>query len=301
MKIDRLIAITIYLLSRRENVSASELAKRFEVSKRTIQRDINILNAAGVPIVSTHGAEGGYAVIDGFRIQKQIAGAEDYENIIVALRGLVTACGDERARATLDKMLSACTIPDQRVFLDLSSARGANALFKTLEASIQSRSALKIGYQNAKQSTFTRVVEPLALAYQWYSWYLFAFCTARHNYRLFKLARILECENIGKAFSRDHSNVEGLLKNQLSSDTRHYLGIKLLCQGNVRQQVLEYLTGQVVDTLPNGDFTFAMHLPESERMWFSLLLGFGNTVEVLEPEGLRTSLRDKAAEVLSLY
>ncbi|MDR0270515.1 HTH domain-containing protein [Paenibacillus sp.] len=76
MKIDRLLGITIFLLNRGK-VSARILADKFEVSHRTIQRDIDVLNRAGIPIVSTYGSDGGYEILDSFKMERQVAGGSD--------------------------------------------------------------------------------------------------------------------------------------------------------------------------------------------------------------------------------
>ncbi len=122
MKIDRLLAITMFLLNR-ETVSASALAERFEVSKRTIQRDIDTLNQAGIPITSVYGVEGGYEIMDGFKLTKQIAGVDDYLNIIIALKGLSTAYESQKINETLDKALYAMQGGEQQIFIDFSAAR----------------------------------------------------------------------------------------------------------------------------------------------------------------------------------
>lgn len=303
MKIDRLMGITLYLLNR-EVVSASELAEQFEVSKRTIQRDIDDLNLAGIPVVATRGSAGGYGIIDGFKLEKQVAGQDDYLNIITALKGLRTAYRIQKVSATLEKMTAVMPKSEQRVFIDLSAAREGkhtDEYLRTMEAAIRNHGLLKIEYTNAEQHPSTRVVEPLALTYQWYAWYLFAFCTARQDYRLFKLSRVLACAPANGTFSRQHGDVEALLKEQLAENSRRSVNIRLLCKKDARQPVLEYLNGEIVETYPNGDFVLAMHVPENERMWFSLLMSFGDQVQVIEPEEVKTRLRQKAEEILSVY
>lgn len=302
MKIDRLLAITLYLLNR-GTVSASTLAERFEVSKRTIQRDIETLNMAGIPIASTHGAVGGYEVMDGFRLQKQIAGREDFANIIVALKGLASAYGDNRVGPTLDKIQSATPHLEQKVFVDLSAARdGANTeeFLRRLEKAIHNKTLVEIEYANPDSFRTTRVVEPLALSYQWYAWYLFAYCREKMDYRMFKLPRISACKPIAGPFAKDHGDAGELLRKHNAADTREYYKIRLLCKGVVRSQVMEYLNGSIAEEREDGDFVLSMSGPY-ERMWFSLLLGFGDKVQVLEPEELKQMLRKKAEEILSVY
>jgi predicted DNA-binding transcriptional regulator YafY len=301
MKIDRLIAITMYLLNR-EIVSASTLADKFEVSKRTIQRDIEALGQAGIPIVSTYGSDGGYEIMDGFKLTKQIAGVDDYLNIIIALKGLNSAFDNEKINVTLEKALATMQGGEQRVFIDFTVAREnpqVNETLKLFEKAIYDETPVNLQYTNAEGSTSERIVEPLALSYQWYAWYLFAYCVEKQDYRLFKLPRISACKPLDGSFSKKHANIETLMKQQ-SPDKRKWYHMKLLCKREVRQQALEYLGNSIVEERENGDFIIENHVP-FERMWFSLLLGFGNQVEVLEPEELKIMLKDKAEEILSIY
>ncbi len=302
MKVDRLIAITMYLLNR-ETVSASALAERFEVSKRTIQRDIETLNRAGIPVVSTYGSGGGYAILDGFRLAKQIAGVDDYLNIVIALRSLSSAYDSERINATLEKALTTMQGGEQRLFVDFTVARErahVNEHLRAIEKAIWEQKPLHIAYSNAANAMSERIIEPLAVSYQWYAWYVFAFCTARQDYRLFKLARISHCEPACGTFSRRHEDVESLMKAASKPDKREYWRVKLRCTNEVRQQVIEYLSADIIEEYGGGDFIVELRVP-FERMWFSLLLGFGNQVEVLEPPELKAMLRQKAEEILTMY
>ena len=302
MKIDRLLAITMYLLNR-ETVSAAALAERFEVSKRTIQRDIEVLNQAGIPIVSVFGTNGGYGIMDGFKLTKQIAGIDDYLNIIIALKGLSSAYDNDRIKTTLEKALATMPGKEQRLFVDFAAAREhprVNDTLKTMETAICDKTVLQIEYADAGGQSSLRKIEPLALSYRWYAWYLFAYCRDRQDYRLFKLPRILSCRPLHGAFSKTHDSIEERMNRHISQDQRQWYRIRLLCRKEIRPQVLEYLGNHIAEELENGDFIFQNHLP-FERMWFSLLLGFGNQVEVLEPEDLKTMLKEQAEKILSLY
>jgi len=289
----------MYLLNR-ETVSASKLAERFEVSKRTIQRDIDVLNQAGIPIISTYGVEGGYEIMDGFKLIKQIADVEDYLNIIVALKGLSSAIDSRKTNETLEKALTTIKGYEQRVFINLSSAREnsfVSACLSVINKAIDNRTLLQIDYTNTTGDRTERIVEPLALSYQWYSWYLFAYCTVKKDYRLFKLTRISNCEIVEGNFSKEHGNIEALMKNLSAQHQKTHLNVRLLCKNEVQHQVMEYLSDNVVEERENGDFIIVMNVP-LERMWFSLLMGFGKQVEVLEPESLKIMLRERAEEIL---
>ncbi len=119
MKIDRLLAITIYLLNH-QKTSASTLAEKFEVSIRTIQRDMESIFLAGIPVVSTFGADGGYEIIDTFKMNTQPALGNDYVQIITALQGYVSAFDDKKINDTLEKIQSISTNQNSNVMLDFS-------------------------------------------------------------------------------------------------------------------------------------------------------------------------------------
>jgi predicted DNA-binding transcriptional regulator YafY len=305
MKIDRLIGITMFLLNR-NIVSARELADKFEVSIRTIVRDVEALNMAGIPISSSTGASGGYEILDTFKLNKQITNIDDYLFIITALKGMCSAYDNKKFDATLEKLLTIGKYKndDQRVFLDFGVAKegkdipGYTQLF---ENAITDEYMVEFDYTDSRNKTKHRIVEPLALTYKWYSWYLFGFCIYKENYRIFKLNRISNILITETPFTHKHSDITGLLEAQWNSDSRTYLDARLLCRAEVKIPVMEYLKGRILEVHENGDFVILLHFPEDERMWFSLLLGFGNKVKVLEPQELKDRLLEKACEIQSLY
>ena len=145
MKTERLYAITVYLLNH-GRTTARTLARQFEVSLRTIQRDMDSLCIAGIPIVATYGAEGGYEISGSFRLDEDFATADDYSLIRTALEGLVSATNDAKARRALEKI-----------------RRTAPA-------------------DNGGE-TRTHRVEPVAVVYRWYAWYLLAWSSYKNDYR----------------------------------------------------------------------------------------------------------------------
>ncbi len=254
MKIDRLISITMYLLNR-GTVSASLLAEKFEVTKRTIQRDIEALCKAGIPIVSTYGTNGGYEILDGFKLTKQIADMDDYLNIVIALRGLSSAYDNKKINTTLEKALTIMQGGEQRIFVDFTVAReGAkvNEHLKIIEKAIYEKRQLFIEYTTADNIKSERIVEPLALSFQWYAWYVFAYCTTKQNYRMFKLPRIISCQPTNDCFIKEHQNIEMLMKSNIQPDKRQFYDVRLLCKKEVKHQVMEYLSSNIIEEYEDG-------------------------------------------------
>jgi len=160
---------------------------------------------------------------------------------------------------------------------------------------------VRISYVNALSESSSRLIEPIALNYRWYAWYLLAYCQTKQDYRIFKLARTSELEPTGVAFSKEHGDPAVLLEQAFQGTGRREMDITLRCKADVRVQVCEYLDGDIMETLDNGDFIMRMYALTDERMWFAMLLSFGNKVTVLEPEELKMRLTETAGNILSLY
>lgn len=305
MKIDRLMGITMYLLNRNV-VSAKELAERFEVSVRTIVRDIESLSMAGIPISSSTGAAGGYEILDTFKLNKQITTMEDYLFIITALKGMCSAYDSEKINTTLEKLLTAGHYKDeeQRIFIDFGVVReGRNipGFVREIEEAIQNKRIIEFDYVDSAGQKSHRTVEPLALNYRWYAWYLLAYCTNKNDYRIFKLNRLTDLTVTDRQINYEHGNVPELLEKQWRDDTRRYIPMKLLCKAEVRVAIMEYMRGKIIEERENGDFVIATYGIENERMWLSLLLGFGDSIEVLEPQEVIDMLKEKALQIQNLY
>ena len=304
MRIDRLISITMYLLGHK-TVSAARLAERFEVSKRTILRDIEQLSLAGIPVKSLPGTNGGYSIMEGFKIDGLLVKKEEQESIITALKGLLTAYDNARYSNTLEKITSLFPKPqNQHIFFDFG-ASGENttiqAKLKALEYAITDKKAVQILYVNARGDSSGRAVEPIALNYRWYAWYLLAYCQLRQDYRIFKLARIIKLDITAAPYTKEHREPDVLLEQAFQGLGRESLAITILCKAAVKTQIYEYLGGTITQAFENGDFIMRMNVLNDERMWFAMLLSFGDQVTVIGPEELKVRLVKTAKEILSNY
>ncbi|MDR0896978.1 MAG: YafY family transcriptional regulator [Oscillospiraceae bacterium] len=304
MKTERLLSIVIYLLNH-DTVSAAKLAERFAVSRRTILRDMEQLSLARIPIQSHPGARGGYAIMKGYKIDAQLMNADDQASILTALQGFLTAYDHTRYQGTLEKLASLLPKqPNQHVFLDLG-ASGENAAIqaklKALESAIADKKVVQMTYVNAWGGETHRLVEPIALNYRWYSWYLLAYCQTKQDYRVFKLVRISDHETTPIAFTKEHGDPAPLLAAAFEDHGRKALAITLLCRASIRVQVCEYLKGTIINTLENGDFIMQLEVLEEERMWFAVLLSFGDQIVVLEPRALKNRIIETAENILTRY
>ncbi|MDQ7094032.1 WYL domain-containing protein [Desulfosporosinus sp. PR] len=305
MKIDRLFGITIFLINH-SRVSAKVLSERFEVSLRTIQRDIDTLCQAGIPIVSAYGSGGGYEILDSFKMERQVAGQIDYSFIITALRGLASAYPNPMAEATLEKIISLSPKQgsDLQVFLDFSvlkEGRDTDPKLKMLEKAIESKCLVFFEYTNSENLISEPNVEPIALTYKWYAWYLLGYSLVKEDYRLYKLLRMRNIQLTDRKISHEHDSADMIFERNENNDSRNYLDIRLFCKAEAKMQTIEYLNGVIEAEQENGDFVMKLHLPENEQFWFGTLLSLGNLVQIIEPESLKDRLCTKCKEILKLY
>jgi predicted DNA-binding transcriptional regulator YafY len=304
MKIERLLGITMYLINR-DVVTSKELCEKFEVSQRTIVRDIETLNLAGIPVSSAPGHGGGYEILDTFKLRKPIANRDDYRLIIAALKGLSSAVDDRGLDETLEKLMAADN-PAQppKFIIDFGIVKEderINGLMKIIENAISSGKTLQFDYTKADGGANLRTVEPLALNYKWYAWYLFAYCTYKKDYRSFKLKRMYRVRETGRCFENRHGDVNALLQKSEQNDVRRGFPYTLKCRKDALVLALEYLGGDVIEEYENGDALLSLHGMDGDRLWFSFLLGFGDAVEVVEPEHLRRRVSETAERIFNLY
>lgn len=301
MKIDRLYALTVYLLNHGKT-PASVLARRFEVSVRTIQRDIDALCRAGIPVSAVTGANGGYELTDTFSMQRHAATKTDYAHIRTALRGLATATNDPEVGATLEK-LSALSGPDESgLILDFSVLReGDETLLRTLQSAIRQKRAVSFSYTNAENVTRTHTVEPVAAVYRWYAWYLLAYSRVRDDYRTYKLVRMRDLEITDSAFTREHASADALLRAADQKDPRPVTTVKVRCEAEAKARAVEYLNGNIIEEFENGDALMTLHVMENEAFWLGMLLSLGGGIEVTEPEYIRKRILAAAETIVKLY
>lgn len=301
MKRDRLYGITLHLLNHGKT-SAACLAKIFEVSVRTIQRDIDALCRTGVPVVSETGAAGGYYLAEDFRMDAQTATQEDYSHMLTALKGYSTALKNPEITGLMEKLGALTRKDDSGIVLDFSVLREVDdRLMQTLKTAISQKTAVRFGYTNAENLYRVHMVEPVAVVYQWYAWYLLAYSRERRDYRLYKLARMTGAGLTGQEFTREHAPAETILRENRERVPQPVTEISIRCRSDARAKALEYLNGTITAEYPNGECDMTLSVIESEHFWFGTLLSLGDGVTVMAPEHIRRRLTRAAEAILRLY
>ncbi len=302
MKIDRLLQIVICLLNS-NSVTAKQLAGRFKVSVRTIQRDMDSISLAGIPLTANSGSQGGYSLLSEYKLQNQFVKKEDFNIIIMALKSLSTSYKSGQLEGILDKYLALSDASAPSVYLDYGVTREdtrVQQLNRVLEQAVSAFHEITFTYRNVHGTLSDRRAQPLALRFKWYAWYLFAYDVGKKDYRTFKVARMDSLVMTEAAFTPP-KDVKGLLEEQEREYLKTCVDIEVWCHQRDIVALEEYFPEEKNELLPGGHFIMHLHVPPNERLWQALLLSLGDSVKILSPEGYRNSLIETAQKFLSNY
>ena len=292
MKTDRLLS-EILLLMRRGRMTARQLAAQYEVSPRTILRDMESLCMAGVPVISFDGANGGFELPKDYRIGQNDA---DAALIVTAMQALSTAIKDEQLLSAMEKY-RAVQGKASDLHIDLSAlaedARVQGHL-ASLRRAIRSRHAVRICYTNATGETAEHMVEPMELHYRWYTWYLHAYSRKKQAVLTYKLVRMDSVTETDEPIG-EHSDAAS------PTDERPLVHLILRCRESARVPLIEYLHAQPQRQLDDGDWLMEITLPAGERFWRGALLSLGDAVEVLSPAEVIEEFTLLAQSIAQLY
>lgn len=300
-KVDRLYAITTYLLNNGKTASR-ELSQKFEVSVRTIQRDIDLLCQAGIPIVAKTGINGGYYLQENFRMDAHMVSNEDYSFILTSLKGFYSAMKSPKIISTLEKVASLTKKPDSTIILDFSILReGDNQLLQILQDAIHTKHPVSFEYTNADNITRMHTVEPIAVIYRWYAWYLLAYSVVKNDYRTYKLIRMRNAKIIDIAFTKEHKNAEEILHDIDNQMPRKLTEITAYVKSEARAKTVEYLNGIITCEYDNNDCDMILYVVENEHLWFGTILSLGDGIEIKAPEHIRNRVLESAKKIVELY
>lgn len=299
MKIDRLMGILVYLLNH-GRTSAQILAEKFEVSPRTIMRDLESLDRAGIPIQSFYGAEGGYQIMDSYVWEKQAAARHEYDWIVTALEGMASAYTNKSLEQALAKIQSISRKKETAVSIDLSVA-GEDAKIREqlalLEDAIGKKCAVRFSYTNSHDETKEIQTEPAGLQYKWYNWYLIGYCEKYQDYCMFKLVRMDNLQVTDIKNTKDHRLADISIKDSKEPAVH----IRLYGKAAIKTKCREYLNGRITQEYENGDFEFCFSAPEHETFWYGVVLSFGDKAEIIEPEEIKERILQTCKEIQLLY
>ncbi len=289
MKESRLFKIVYYLLDK-GRVTAPELAEKFEVSVRTIYRDMDALSEAGIPIYAETGRNGGIHLMDGFVLDKVVLSEEEKQEILTALQSINTTENIEGSQ-TIRKLSAIFNLHLENWFeVDFSrwGNKGRdNEKFELLKTAVIHCKSVKIHYASSYEMISERIVQPCKLAYKGMAWYLKAFCTKKQDWRVFKLTRILDLEILNESFP--HRDFPKPMDNSLAD----YNQITLRFPKEMSYRVYDEFDRTQIQRQKNGDLIASVKMPEDTWL-IGFLLSFGTQVEILSPAYLKETIAEQA-------
>lgn len=310
MKLDRLLAITMLLLNR-ERVSAKELAERFEVSLRTIYRDLDALGQAGIPIVSYAGATGGYEIMSQYRLDRQFLSLEELQSIMIGLKGIRSSLDDHDIGHLIDKVgaLAAgmerkeASLLSEQMLIDLDPWQCGEfdkAKLQAIRGAIQQNRTLAFTYTGASGETLNRVCEPIGVVLKGYIWYLYAYCQVRMDFRIFRLSRMEEWQVLNETFTRRPMTLERLNWQWMNPEPTSAVRLVLRFHPRAKAKVRDYFNAEQIVTEPDGTLLVVSTQPE-EPWLYSMLLSYGADVTICEPATVAQAVVSEAKKIVAMY
>ena len=299
MKTERLIGI-LSLLLQREKVTAPELAKQFEVSRRTIQRDIESLCRAGIPLTTTQGAGGGISILEGYRVDRTVLTRPEMQAILTGLRSLDSVSGTRRYALLMEKLCagtSEAAAGGSPLLIDLSSwyKTSLPPKLECIREAIEQHHTIRFAYFSPKEES-VRIIEPYYLLFHWSAWYVWGWCRTRKEFRLFKLNRMTELAR-GDSFSPRPAPLPDLAPERVFPVKYR---VTVLFDPACRWRLVEEYGAESFTAEPDGRLRFAGGFPDAEGA-LSWVLTFGEGAELLEPEELREQLRNMLQHMAERY
>lgn len=290
MKIERLIGILSILLQK-DTVTAPELAECFEVSRRTIHRDIEELSMAGIPIAARQGQGGGISIMEGYRIDRTLFTNREMQDILAGLRSLDSINGTNRYGQLMEKLRAGSSdflTGNQSVLIDLSSwYKGSLApKIELIREGIDCAKELSFRYYSAKGES-RRFIEPYYLIFRWSSWYVWGWCREREDFRLFKLNRMDELDFTGNQFERRKAPVPDLHEEKIFPGG---IRVKAVFEPECKWRLVEEFGSGSFQELSDGRLLFQADYTDKENL-ITWLMSFRDRAELLEPVEIREELK----------
>ena len=308
MKVDRLVSIIMILLDKKR-IGAQELADMFEVSKRTIYRDIDSISMAGIPVRATSGVSGGFEIMQEYKIDKKIFSTADLSAILMGLSSLSGMIrGDElvNALAKVRSFIPADNAKDievtaHQICIDLSpwmGNRNIQPYLEIIKTALREYKILSFDYVDRFGKKTARTAEPYQLVLKSSHWYWQGYCHKRKDFRLFKISRMSNLRMQDKLFkSREYQKPQLDITDMLAT-MQTYVTIRI--HASIMDRALDYCAYE--NFSPSGDEHFIVSFPFIENdYYYDILLSMGTQCECLEPLHIREEMKRRVREIAAMY
>lgn len=288
MKNNRLFKILYYVLEKGK-VTANELAEKYEVSIRTIYRDIDVLSSAGIPIYATQGKGGGIEIADDFVLKKSFLSENEQEQILIALKGLELT-NKEYENELLTKLTALFKTKNTNWievdFTNWQRSKSYDELFKDIKSAIINKNIVRFIYFSSNKKETSRKVKPIRLLFKGWDWYVYAFCLSRNDFRYFKLSRIKEFEILPNTFEDDFDSI--VLKKEIEYEETVFVKVKF--DREMAFRVYDEVSSAIEED-EDGSLYATVELPNDYNL-YNYIFSYGDAAEVLEPKEIRDKIKN---------
>lgn len=300
MKIDRLIGILSILLQK-DTVTAPYLAEQFEVSRRTVNRDIEDLCKAGIPIITRQGTGGGISIMENYKMDRTLLTNREMQDILAGLRSLDSINGTNRYGQLMEKLSAGSSdflTGNQSILIDLSSwyKDSLAPKIELIRGAIDSRTELEFLYY-APGGEGRRKIEPYYLIFRWSSWYVWGWCEDREDFRLFKLNRMDRMRLSDNTFAKRSVPLPDLHNERIFPGG---IRVKALFDAGCKWRLVEEFGPECFEEQADGRLLFHADYTHKEDL-VTWLLTFRDQAELLEPPEIREELRSALENTLQIY
>jgi len=299
MQINRLFEI-VYLLLSKKQVTSNELAAHFEVSKRTILRDIDALSAAGIPVYTTQGKGGGIFIHDNFVLNKALIPEHEQQQILFSLQSMSATelSGTDNVLARLRSFFASSA--SDWIDVDFSRwghSEADNMKFEMLKTAILNQSAVSFDYISAYGETKEREAYPLRLSFKSRAWYLNTFCPEDSEYRVFKFSRISNMAALDGRFNRADYTVPQMEQFE-DLTTPDAVEVRVLISPQAKYRFYDEFAEDDITANADGSYTLRVN----QGKWiYDYFLSYGAAVEVLGPLHIREGMLARVEDIKSKY
>lgn len=309
MKINRIITIIMVLLQR-EKISGKELAEKLNVSLRTIYRDIQVIEGAGIPIIMYQGSAGGISILKNYKVNKGLFTKED---VVVLLKGLNLLSSpvlkESENLRTLEKIKSLLSEQEldevtnnlNQLIVDISpwfSKQNINKKISIIRLALNEQLLLSFDYLNVKNKQASRLIEPYKLIFKEKQWYLQAFCLNRNDFRIFKLSKMSNIRETNTKFiSQTSPEVFSLFEKDMK---KKIFKIKLLIDESLLDRILDFCDEKDIKKLNEQQYLVNFNFIDDDYS-YGILLSLGHKCICLEPEHIRHEMVERAEKLVKSY
>lgn len=308
MKTDRLVSIIMILLEKKR-ISAHILADMFEVSKRTIYRDIEAISMAGIPVSATPGTGGGIEIMGHYKIDKKVFSRDDLSALLMGLNSLPKTLRAREVEHTLAKLKSLIPseqakeieIKTNQILIDLTpwfEEANINHNLEIIKTAIDENRLLSFTYIDGHSKKSERTVEAYQLVLKGRSWYVQTFCHTKKDFRLFRLSRMTALTLLEEKFIPREYQKPVLDFEEAARDLQTI--IKLRIHKSILDRLLEFCSFDNIKA--DGEEHYFVEYPFIDRdYYYDMLLSFGDKCECLEPLSVREKLKQKIQSLMQVY